>query len=145
MLGIRTGHQSMSVAPQWVLYPGTLDFASATSFPIASGERRDVGDFMIPESLAMVDITGIVRDRDGRPVSRASVILADGVKRPGDAPFSHGLTDANGRFRLPAQVGQSYGIAVSLETVPGQAARGAAVPPFTAARNLPPIEITLPD
>jgi hypothetical protein len=134
-----------AVANQWILYPGTLDLASATSFTIAVGERRAVGDFTIPAGFEIVYISGVVRDQAGRPVRRATVALTDGAAPRAAMLNSRASTDAEGRFRLAAHVGQHYGITVTFDVAPRQPPRTAAVPPFEAARDLPPIEITLAD
>ena len=145
-LGIRTvtGNQMLPAADKWVLHPGTFDFTSATSFMLGSGERRAVGEFIIPAALEVVYIIGVVRDRQGRPVGRAQVILTDGA-RPNDPTPSRVTTAVDGRFRLPAHSGRQYGIFVSLDVAATQSGRSVAVPPFEAAPNLAPLEITLPD
>jgi hypothetical protein len=78
-------------------YPGVVDLSAAGSVLVPPGERVYLRDFVVPEGIELVTVTGIVVDEQGKPVQGASVSLTDSTEGPN--PIGRPvMTAGDGRF-----------------------------------------------
>lgn len=88
-------------------HPGVETLESATRVALTGGERKTIADFVLPHSLTLVRVTGIVIDPSGVPAAGALVYL----KGPSEKDYILGepvLTDSTGTFTLSAFDGVQY-------------------------------------
>jgi hypothetical protein len=101
---------------QKYFYPGTFNQGEAVTFKIGRAEKkRAVPDFRLPEGFNIRSVTGQVTLKDGKPATRARVLLNCGTAN--DTPMltdsaNSVPVDAKGRFRIDAIVGQKYLLSV---------------------------------
>lgn len=84
-------------------YPGVPTRDGAIVITLGRGERIDLGKWVLPSTLREHRVTGVVVLADGRPASRAHII----VETPKEAGWQYwfnggdsATTDAEGRFEL---------------------------------------------
>jgi hypothetical protein len=94
-------------------YPGVPTRDGATVITLGRGERLDLGKWVLPSTLREHRVTGLVVLGDGRPATRAHII----VETPKDAGWQYwfnggdsATTDAEGRFELTLLEGVPYEI-----------------------------------
>lgn len=92
-------------------YPGVPTRDGATVITLGRGERIDLGKWVLPSALGEHRVTGVAVLADGRPASRAHVI----VQTPKEAGWQYwfngggsATTDAEGRFELTLLEGVPY-------------------------------------
>jgi len=108
-------------------YPRTIfgsEDASASPrvITLAAGERVTLGDLVLPASLSIRTVTGVVRDTSGDAIAGAKVYLkanSTGVDLVGQAA----TTGADGRFSLAVIEGYSYFTMAEVVGQPGDAVR----------------------
>lgn len=120
------------------LHPGVLEPTAASRVKVTAGERVRLGNFVVPESIKLVTVPGIVVDEAGLPIRGANVVLRD---RTGD-PNRIGpifVTGDDGRFAFSLVDGGRYDVHVTRylgdERRPREVQTG--VVPFTASSQTP--------
>jgi len=88
-------------------YPGVGDPAAAGRVAVAVGARVRLRNFVVPETIKLVTVNGIVVDEANRPVREATVTLTDSTEGPNPvgSPF---LTGEDGRFTFALVHGGKY-------------------------------------
>jgi hypothetical protein len=78
-------------------YPGVVQPADASVVVVAAGERVRLKDFVVPDTINLVTVAGIVVDEAGRVVQGARVVVH--AVRGGPRIFVHTVeTGDDGRF-----------------------------------------------
>ena len=94
-------------------YPGVTESASAAIVTVAAaGQRVPLNDFVIPESIKLVPINGIVVDEAGQPVRDATVILRVSSEG-GDIIGPPFMTGSDGQFAFTVVEGGKYDLHVT--------------------------------
>ncbi len=92
-------------------YPGVGQPSDADAVLVSAGERVRLQDFVIPETVKLVTVTGVVLDEPGHPVRGAEVSLRDvrggplagpPVSTDDDGRFFFSVTE-NGKYRIDAK------------------------------------------
>jgi 5-hydroxyisourate hydrolase-like protein (transthyretin family) len=110
LLAIGLTQGASAQQPHGTLYfPGVRDPAAAQVIDLGPGERIDLGDFVLTPPLRTERITGVVQWADGSPAADIDVNLQN-VRGGRALHNSHAKTDAQGRFDLPAFLGEEYKI-----------------------------------
>jgi carboxypeptidase family protein len=103
-------------------YPGFADVAVASAVTVANGKTTNGIEFSL-FSVPAYQVSGIVVDSGGRPVSGAIVRLA-----PRQMPFATsimgGPSESNGRFRVTNVPAGTYGVMAAVPVVRQNAAGG---------------------
>jgi hypothetical protein len=94
-------------------FPGVATEAEATIVDVALGERRQAGDWVIPDALIERVIRGVVLSPEGKPAAGVQVTLLGAATprssyRPVDG--AQATTDEQGTFTFPAYEGETYEI-----------------------------------
>lgn len=123
------------------LYPGVIEPSQARTVVVSEGTRVELQDFVIPEALKLVAVTGIVVDEAGQPVrgarltprARVSRILGPAFMTGDDGRFVFSLVE-NGKYDIHATryVGTTPYIDVQV-----------AIVPFTATVGSPTLRIVM--
>lgn len=93
-------------------YPGVLEATPATRVQLTAGERVRLGNFVVPESIKLVIVPGIIVDEAGRPVRGANVVLRDRTEGPNViGPIF--VTGDDGRFAFSLVDGGKYDVHVT--------------------------------
>jgi hypothetical protein len=79
------------------LHPGVLVRTAATSVALAATARVRLQDFVVPESITLATISGIVVDEAGSPVRRARIVLQENTEG-GSRVGPSFVTAEDGRF-----------------------------------------------
>jgi 5-hydroxyisourate hydrolase-like protein (transthyretin family) len=90
-----------------LFYPGVTDPAVAQVIELGPGERVDLGDFVLTPPLRAQSVTGVVVWPDGSPASDIEVSLT-GLRGGRARNNVNAKSDAQGRFTLPAFLGEEY-------------------------------------
>jgi len=90
-------------------YPGVVQPSAAQTIVVPTGERVPVRDFIMPESIKLVTVDGIVVDGAGRPVSHAELALRDATEGP-NIIGPRFVTGADGRFVFSVVDGGKYDV-----------------------------------
>jgi hypothetical protein len=94
------------------LHPGVLDATAATRVLVTAAERVRLGNFVVPESIKLVIVPGIIVDEAGRPVRGANVVLRDRAEGPNViGPIF--VTGDDGRFAFSLVDGGKYHVHVT--------------------------------
>jgi hypothetical protein len=101
-------------------FPGVVSRAQAGTIIVGDGEKHGA-NFVLPEKLARVTVSGIVVFPDGRPAPNINVSLV-----AGSAGISTARTDASGSFTLTGLSGATYAVRASFYTSPGNNGSGEA-------------------
>jgi hypothetical protein len=97
-------------------YPGVVQPSAAQTIVLPTGERVPVRDFIVPESIKLVTVDGIVVDAAGRPVSHAELALRDATEGP-NIIGPRFVTGADGRFVFSVVDGGKYDVHATRYTV----------------------------
>jgi hypothetical protein len=95
-----------------VLHPGVLEPTAATRVKVTAGERVRLDDLVVPESVKLVTVPGIVVDEAGRPVLGANVVLRDRTEGP-NLIGPRFVTGDDGRFAFSVVDGGKYDVHVT--------------------------------
>jgi 5-hydroxyisourate hydrolase-like protein (transthyretin family) len=90
-----------------LFYPGVRDPGAAQAIDLGPGERVDLGDFVLTPPLQAQRLTGVVLWVDGSPAADIEVNLQN-VRGGRGLHGGNAKTDAQGRFALPAFLGEKY-------------------------------------
>ena len=63
-------------------YPGVIEPGAADTVIVSAGERVQLQDFVVPETIKLVTVKGTVVDAEGQPVHDASIVLRDDTEGP---------------------------------------------------------------
>jgi hypothetical protein len=93
-------------------YPGVIEAGAADNVVVSVGERVQLRDFVVPETIKLVTVKGTVVDADGRPVQRARMVLRDDTEGPNiiGPPL---MTGSDGGFAFSLVDGARYEIIVT--------------------------------
>jgi hypothetical protein len=84
-----------------VYHPGVTQQSDAAMFSVPAGGRIALGDFVLPASVRLLEISGVVFDSELTPVDGARVYLRGPAER--DFLLTEAVvTDASGRFTIAA-------------------------------------------
>jgi len=124
-------------------YPGVLEPAEASAIVVSAGARVRLQDFVVPNTIKLVTVTGLVVDDTGQPVrearltprvnANATILLGPTFVTRDDGRFVFTLIE-NGRYDIHAE--RYVGTAPYREVQ-------VAITPFTATRGLPAFTIVL--
>jgi hypothetical protein len=95
-----------------VLHPGVLEPTAATRVKVTAGERVRLENFVVPESIKLVTVPGIVVDEAGRPLRGAIVALRDRTEGP-NVIGPRFVTGDDGRFAFSLVDGGRYDVHVT--------------------------------
>ena len=95
-------------------------------------------DYVLPKSIVIAPITGVVVDTADHPFDRVRVYL---MTLTGDRIVGETITDATGEFRFGARVGTDYRLVAEYYVAPGPGRR--AESKFRAAFELPPFRLKI--
>ena len=87
-------------------YPGVIQPRAAKKVVVSAGERVQLGNFVVPETITLVTVKGMVVDTDGRPQA-AGIVLSDNT----DGPNVIGprlVTASDGSFTFSLVPGARY-------------------------------------
>ena len=119
-------------------YPSVVQPADASVVAVAAGERVRLKDFVVPDAINLVMVTGVVVDEAGRPVQGAVVALRGNresgmffgpmVQTGDDGRFSFAALD-RGKYEVHVtrSVGSAYDRGVQFGNVFFTAAAGTAI------------------
>jgi Carboxypeptidase regulatory-like domain len=93
------------------LHPGVLEPTAATRIHVTAGERVRLGNFVVPESINLVTVPGIVVDEKGLPIRGAYVALRD--RTEGNVIGPRFVTNDEGRFAFSLVDGGKYDVHVT--------------------------------
>jgi Carboxypeptidase regulatory-like domain len=118
-------------------YPGVTEPTGAARITVSAAERVRLRDFVVPDSIRLVTVQGIVVDEAARPVKDASIVLRDNTEAP-NIIGPRFVTGADGRFAFSVVEGGKYDVHVT-RYVGTDAAREVevAMVPFTASAGTP--------
>ena len=126
-----------------VLYPGVAEPADARTIVVSEGERVSLRNFVMPETIKLVAISGIVVDEAGRPVRDARLVPRANTPAPHifRAPL---ITGDDGRFVFSVVENGKYSLHATryLGAAPNTEAQVAVVP-FTATAGSPMLTIVM--
>jgi hypothetical protein len=113
---------------------------------VQSEGRVELGDLRLPSGVSTLTVTGVVVDREGKPVPAAQVRFTE----PGPTLGMLGapaITDAEGRFSLSVLAGRAYRLAVEwFPTVPSDRRfHSVTSEPFDAVGTIKPFHLVLKD
>jgi len=115
-LGFNTQRESNRVLSfQPVYFPGTTDRREWREFVVGPGTVTTLNNLVVPDSIRIVTLSGVVLDTTGRRVAGASVYLkadAAGARTIGGAV----KTDADGRFRIAGVAGGKYRVLAEMRS-----------------------------
>jgi hypothetical protein len=94
------------------LHPGVLEPTAATRIQVTAGERMRLGNFVVPETIKLVNVSGIVVDEAGLPIRGAYVALRDRTEGP-NVIGSRFVTGDDGRFAFSLVDGGKYDVHVT--------------------------------
>ena len=126
-----------------VYFPGVTARADAATIAVSVGERVRLRDFMIPDSLRLVTVAGVVVDEAGRPVGEAQIYLR--AEAPGPVIGPQFVTGADGRFAFTVRDGVRHDVHVTryIGDEFGTTEVQTAIVPFTASSATPSITIVM--
>jgi hypothetical protein len=82
-------------------HPGVVRRSEAATFIVPRGGRVSLGDFVIPATIPLVEISGVIFDSDDMPAAGARVYLRGPAER--DFLLTEAVeTDPSGRFSIAA-------------------------------------------
>jgi hypothetical protein len=124
-------------------YPGVVAAADATPVVVSIGHHPNLEPFVMPESIRLVMVNGVVVDADGRPVNAAAVVLRDNTEGP-NMIGPRFVTGPDGRFTFSVPA-QRYDVHVtrSVAISPDKRETHTAIMPFTASAATPPITVVV--
>jgi hypothetical protein len=119
-------------------YPGVTEPTGAARITVSAAEHVRLRDFVVPDSLRLVTVQGIVVDGAGRAVSDATVVLRDNTEGP-NIIGPRFVTGDDGRFAFSVVDGGRYDVHVTRYVGADPATREmqVAMVPFTAAAATP--------
>jgi hypothetical protein len=125
-------------------YPGVVEPANAATIAVSAGERVRVRNFVVPESIQLVTVDGIVVDEAGRPVREAAIVLRDNTEGP-NIIGPRFLTGEDGRFAFSLIEGGKYDVHVTrhLGADPRTRESQVSIVPFTASARTPRLTIVM--
>ena len=123
------------------LYPGAGDPARASTVTVGAGEQVRLQNFVTPDSLRLVTITGAVVDEKEQPVRDAEVTVGGRETEGGGPVRLAAALDSDGRFTLTVLEGMQYVVYVTRRTAAGPRQIGRM--PFTAASGSPPVQVVI--
>ena len=94
------------------LYPGVLEPSAATRIQVTAGERVRLANFVVPESIRLVTVPGIVVDEAGLPIRGAYVAVRDRTEGP-NVIGPRFVTNDDGRFAFSLMYGRKYDVHVT--------------------------------
>lgn len=126
------------------LYPGVTEPAAAARINVSAAERVRLRDFVIPASIPLVTVQGIVVDEAGRPEKDATLALRDNTEAP-NIIGPRFVTGEDGRFTFSVVDGGRYDIHVTryAGTDPATREVQVAIVPFTASAATPFVTATI--
>ena len=127
-----------------VLYPGVDRLADATTVTLGGGQRITLDEFVLPQSLRYVPITGVVLEADGAPASGARVQLK-GAAENDYILTEAAVTDTSGKFTLAGMAGTPYKVFAERSLNKGRYFRleSSDQVQVTAGPGLSPVRLTL--
>jgi len=141
--------ENSQLASTHVLYPGVIEPSGAQRVGVSEGERVVLQNFVIPEAIKLVTVTGVVVDEAGQPVrgARLTPRAETLVPRPDTNPFILGpafTTGADGRFAFSFVENGKYDIHAThyVGTAPYIEVQTEIVP-FTATAGGPTLKIVM--
>lgn len=126
-----------------VFYPGVISPPAAETVVVPEAERVQLLDFVVPETITLVTVRGIVVDTEGRPQA-AGIVLRDDTEGPNT--IGPKLMTANdGRFAFSLVPGARYELIAVRDDGRGAGAgethRGSAL--FEASAAASPITVVM--
>lgn len=104
VVGISAGREPAHTLRAY--HPGVTQESDAARFTVPEGGRVALGDFVIPASIRLLEISGVVLDSELTPVDAARVYLRGPAER--DFILTEAVvTDVSGRFTIAA-IEQEY-------------------------------------
>jgi hypothetical protein len=94
-------------------YPGVIQPGGAENVVVPAGERVQLRDFVVPETITLVTVKGTVVDTNGRPQA-ASIVLRDDTEGP-NAIGPRLMTANDGRFMFSLVPGARYEVSATRE------------------------------
>jgi hypothetical protein len=89
-----------------------LEPTAATRVQVTAGERVRLGNFVVPESIKLVTVQGIVVDEAGRPIRGGYIALRDRTEGPNPIGPRF-VTGDDGRFAFSLVDGGKYDVHVT--------------------------------
>jgi Carboxypeptidase regulatory-like domain len=136
-------HDGHLTSPR-AFYPGVAEPPGAATIVVSAGERVRLRDFVIPDSIRLVGIHGVVVDEGGRPVRDASIALRDNTEGP-NIIGPRFVTGDDGRFAFAVVDGGKYDVHVTRyvgSDLPTREVQVAMLP-FTASAGTPVLTVVV--
>ena len=126
------------------LHPGVQSQSAATQIAVVARARVRLGDFVVPESITLAPVAGIVVDEAGSPVRGARVVLRQDVEG-GNRVGPPAVTGEDGRFGFSLIDGASYLVHVTRYLGDERRPTGTQISmvPFTVAPSTPLVTVVM--
>lgn len=105
------GDRNDRVASLRAFYPGVVERADARTVVVSAGERVHLENFVIPGTIKLATVSGIVVDEAGQPVREARVVLRDDTRVSNMGPAA--ITGEDGRFAFSLIENGKYDVHVT--------------------------------
>ncbi len=135
-----TAAPKLSVADR-ALNTRTGDTPRVSTVTVAPGEQVRLQNFITPDNLRLVTITGTVVDEKTQPVREAEVTVGRRETEGGSSFRLAAALDSDGRFTLTVLEGAQYVVYVRRQAAAGPPQMG--LMPFTAASGSPTIRVVI--